>query len=329
MFRKSLNGKCRIAIVCLSIVFTIAVIVKYTPRIAEKIKIQQRESAKKKIEREISARRFQQASIILRRSNLTDDDKLRYGMRSKDYSLVGSLLDKSSLSPQQKLDYAVQMKDTHFIEALLQDSSLNTDKYLRLAIKYQNVELVKIFLENGANPNRDCPLGCVMREFSRDPAKRHSTTLRLIDLFVKYGANVDGDGETVPLCILAREYQTIPKHHYYETVAKRLLDHGADINGNGKSVPLIEALRDNSYRFRVRRVNHRMNSGYMFFTLGAQVDITDEHGRTPRSVASRTDGYGYGSGSYAMVCDYIRRQMEERRLREKKAQELGASGEKL
>lgn len=314
MSTKRSNGKYPIAIICLLIVLTF--IIDYTPRIFEKIKIYQYESTKRKIEHEISAKRFYQAKVILRKSNLTDDEKLDYGMRSKDYSLVRSLLDKLSLSPQQKLDYAIEMKDMRFIETLLQNSSLDTDKYLRSAIKKQNVELARVFLANGANPNKNCPLGCVISEFSVNPDKHYYTTLRLIDLLVKYGANVDGDGETVPLCILAREYRTIPVRKLYEHVAKYLLDHGADINGNGKSVPLIEALRDNPYRFRVRKVNHRKNSAYMLFTLGAQIDITDEQGLTPLSVASRRDGGGYISSSYEMICDLRDIQKKDRALKE-------------
>jgi len=151
----------------------------------------------------------------------------------------------------------------------------------------------RLLLQKGADPNRNSPLSRICGSKMSSTAR----TIEMIDLLLEFGADIDGDGNTVPLCEAARSYETDARDHY-ESVMKHLLERGADINGDGKHVPLIEAFKGSTYQSSCQ------NSAYFLLRNGAAVEIKDEQGDTPSSVVSRIDSYYTMDSSRHMLSHY-------------------------
>ncbi len=271
------------------------------------------------------------AKAYLERSPLSVEQKLGYAVTMRHPDLTKFYLDKSSLSPDSKVKYAIMSGDTELVEFYLRKPHVYINVHLTKAVASRNFDLTRLLLENGANPNENCPIASLMPRYSMDVVKQTLAIIKLIDLLVQYGANADGDGKTVPICELMASYES-NKSKSYVRILKCLLDNGADINGNGKTVPLIEVLRNNSHwNYWRDGPNQKQNAAYELLSLGAKVAIRDVNGDTPHSVASGSDTFaGEGWTSRRLVRHFAaeqRKTNEEREARENEDRDFGLTDE--
>ncbi len=133
--------------------------------------------------------------------------------------------------------------------------------------KNKQIQTIELLLKKGANPHTIDVLGRTPIAVVAFPclAPDWTSTHKLLDLLLKYGAHINGDkGRIIPLNVATPEMTSV------------LLDKGADVNATDSLgiTPLIQAVSTN-----------QMNKLQILLKAGANVNHTDELFRTALSIA--------------------------------------------
>jgi ankyrin repeat protein len=147
---------------------------------------------------------------------------------------------------------------------------------LWFAVEEKHIDVLKYLLARGADPNVVCNSSCDT-PLSNACA---SGELEMVDLLLKHGASPNGiDRENDPYF-----YFPLAKSRRPE-ITKRLIDAGAEVNarsryGDSALHNLVGSVdKDSSAEF----IDHVAQCMQLLIDAGADVQLTDDHGRTPLS----------------------------------------------